>query len=155
MCYRLRIISEIRSNYEFSCREMETPAIRMNTKMLNAFLLFSRKRNNEMSWNFHRLVLLHISWFLVSMEACTDTLPMLCMGFKTRMMFQWPVKSLLWSWFCPPFNFFFSFSNLVWSRVKDIKSAYVDTTFCVPEAMFIPSRVRQFDYHIWLCCTRR
>ena len=27
--------------------------------MLNAFLLFSRKRINEMSWNFHRLVLLH------------------------------------------------------------------------------------------------
>ena len=42
----------------------QTPAIRMNTKMLNAFLLFSHKRNNEMSWNFHRLVLLHISWFL-------------------------------------------------------------------------------------------
>ena len=28
---------------------LATPAIRMNTKMLNAFLLFSRKRNNEMS----------------------------------------------------------------------------------------------------------
>ena len=30
-------------------RETKTPAIRMNTKMLNAFLLFSRKRNNEIS----------------------------------------------------------------------------------------------------------
>ena len=51
MCYRFRIISEIRSNNEFSSRETrtKTPAIRMNTKMLNAFLLFSRKRNNEMS----------------------------------------------------------------------------------------------------------
>ena len=50
MCYRFRIISEIRSNNEFSSREMKTPAmIRMNTKMLNAFLLVSRKRNNEMS----------------------------------------------------------------------------------------------------------
>ena len=56
--------SEIRSNNEFSSRETKTPAIRMNTKMLNAFWLFSRKRNNEMSWDFHRLVLLHISWFL-------------------------------------------------------------------------------------------
>ena len=64
MCYRFRIISEIRSNNEFSSGEIKTTAIRMNTKMLNAFLLFSRKRNNEMSWNFHRLVLLHISWFL-------------------------------------------------------------------------------------------
>ena len=64
MCYRFRIISEIRSNNEFSSRETKTPAIRINTKMLNAFLLFSRKRNNEMSWNFHRLVILHISWFL-------------------------------------------------------------------------------------------
>ena len=49
MCYPFRIISEIRSNNEFSCRETETPAIRMNTKMLNVFLLFSRKRNNGMS----------------------------------------------------------------------------------------------------------
>ena len=49
MCYRFRIISEIRSNDEFSSRETKTPAIRMNTKMLNAFLLFSPKRNNEMS----------------------------------------------------------------------------------------------------------
>ena len=40
MCYRFRIIGEIRSNNEFSSREMKTPAIRMNTKMLNAFLLF-------------------------------------------------------------------------------------------------------------------
>ena len=48
MCYRFRIISEIRSINEFSSREMKTPAIRMNTKMLNAFVLFSRKRNNEM-----------------------------------------------------------------------------------------------------------
>ena len=48
MCHRFRIISEIRSNNEFSSRETKTPAIRMNTKMLNAFLLFSRKRNNEM-----------------------------------------------------------------------------------------------------------
>ena len=45
MCYRFRIISEIRSNNEFSSRETKTPAIRMNTKMLNAFLLFSRKRH--------------------------------------------------------------------------------------------------------------
>ena len=44
-----RIISETKSNNEFSSRETKTPAIRMNTKMLNAFLLFSRKRNNEMS----------------------------------------------------------------------------------------------------------
>ena len=49
MCYRFRIIREIRSNNEFSSRETKTPAIRMNTKMLNAFFLFSRKRNNEMS----------------------------------------------------------------------------------------------------------
>ena len=49
MCNRFRIISEIRSNNEFLSREMKTTAIRMNTKMLNAFLLFSRKRNNEMS----------------------------------------------------------------------------------------------------------
>ena len=48
MYYRFRIISEIRSNNEFSSRETKTPAIRMNTKMLNAFLLFSRKSNNEM-----------------------------------------------------------------------------------------------------------
>ena len=47
-CYCSRIISEIRSNNEFSSRETKTPAIRMNTKMLNAFLL-PRKRNNEMS----------------------------------------------------------------------------------------------------------
>ena len=49
MCDRFRIISEIRSNNEFSSRETKTPAIRMNKKMLNAFLLFSPKRNNEMS----------------------------------------------------------------------------------------------------------
>ena len=49
MCYRFRINSEIRSNNEFSSRETKTPTIRMNTKMLNALLLFSRKRNNEMS----------------------------------------------------------------------------------------------------------
>ena len=61
MCYRFRIISEIRSSNEFSSRETKTPAIRMNAKMLNAFLLFSRKRNNEMSLNFHILVLLHVS----------------------------------------------------------------------------------------------
>ena len=47
MCYRFRIISEI-SN-EFASRETKTLAIRMNTKMLNAYLLFSRKRNNEMN----------------------------------------------------------------------------------------------------------
>ena len=58
MCYRFRIISEIRSNNEFSSREMKTPAIRMNTKMPNAFLLFPRKRNNKMS----RLVLLHVGF---------------------------------------------------------------------------------------------
>ena len=44
MCYRFRIISEIRSNNEFSSRETKTPTIRMNTKMLHAFLLFSRKQ---------------------------------------------------------------------------------------------------------------
>ena len=44
MCYRFRIISEIRSNNEFSSRETKTPVIRTNTKMLNAFVLFSRKR---------------------------------------------------------------------------------------------------------------
>ena len=49
MCYCFRIISEIRSNNEFSSHETKTPDIRMNTKMLNAFLPFSRKRNNEMS----------------------------------------------------------------------------------------------------------
>ena len=49
MSYRFRIISEIRSNNEFSSRETKTPVTRMNTKMLNAFLLFSHKRNNEMS----------------------------------------------------------------------------------------------------------
>ena len=32
-----------------SFRETKTPAIRMNTKILNACLLFSRKINNEMS----------------------------------------------------------------------------------------------------------
>ena len=61
---------------------MKTPAIRMNTKMLNALLLFSRKRNNEMSWNIRRLVLLHISWFLSCMEAFKDTLLIVCNGFK-------------------------------------------------------------------------
>ena len=81
MCYRFRIISEIRSNNEFSSRETKTPAIRMNTKMLNAFLLFSRKRNNERSCNFHRLAL-YIS-LDSCMEAFTDTLPMLCNGFNT------------------------------------------------------------------------
>ena len=30
-------------------RKTKSPAIRMNKKMPNAFLLFSRKRNNEMS----------------------------------------------------------------------------------------------------------
>ena len=79
MCYRFRIISEIKSNDEFSSRETKTPVIRMNTKMLNAFLLFSHKRNNKMSWNFHRLVLLHIS----CIEAFKDTLPIVCNGFKT------------------------------------------------------------------------
>ena len=39
----------MRSNNEFSSRETKTPAIRINKKMLNAILLFSRKRNNEMS----------------------------------------------------------------------------------------------------------
>ena len=34
MCYRFRIISEIRCNNEFSSRETKTSAIRMNTKML-------------------------------------------------------------------------------------------------------------------------
>ena len=82
MCYRFRIISEIRSHNEFSSRETKPPAIRMNTKMLNAFLLFSRKRNNEMSWNFHRLVLLHVSWFLYSIEAFKDTLLRVYNGFK-------------------------------------------------------------------------
>ena len=76
----------IRSNDEFSSHETKTRAIRMNTKMLNAFLLFSRKRNNEMGWNFHRLVLLHrpITWFLQSMEAFTYILPIVCNGFNTR-----------------------------------------------------------------------
>ena len=49
MCYHFRIISEIRSNNEFSSCETKTPAIRMNTKMLNDFLLFCSKRNNEIS----------------------------------------------------------------------------------------------------------
>ena len=40
MCYRFWIISEIRSNNEFSSRETKTPAIRMNTKILNAFYCF-------------------------------------------------------------------------------------------------------------------
>ncbi|XP_038067370.1 protein artemis-like [Patiria miniata] len=31
------------------------------------------------------------------------------------------------------------------NRIKDIKSAYVDTTFCVPEAMYIPSREQSRD----------
>ncbi|XP_041457763.1 protein artemis-like [Lytechinus variegatus] len=31
------------------------------------------------------------------------------------------------------------------SRVKDISSVYLDTTFCVPEAMFIPSREESKD----------
>ena len=51
MWYRFCIIREIRSNNEFSSRETKTPAIRMNTKMLNAFLLFYRKRNNEMKFS--------------------------------------------------------------------------------------------------------
>ena len=74
MCYRFRVISEIRSNNEFSSRETKAPGIRMNTKMLNAFLLFSRKRNSQIGFITHLLIL--------SMEAFTDTLPMLCMGFK-------------------------------------------------------------------------
>ena len=39
MCYRFRIISEVRSNNEFLSRKTKTQAIRMNKKMLNAFLL--------------------------------------------------------------------------------------------------------------------
>ncbi|XP_022101098.1 protein artemis-like isoform X2 [Acanthaster planci] len=31
------------------------------------------------------------------------------------------------------------------NRIKDIKSVYVDTTFCVPEAMYIPSREQSRD----------
>ena len=45
MCYRFRIIRELRSNNEFSSRETKTPAIRLNTNILNAFFLFSLKRN--------------------------------------------------------------------------------------------------------------
>ena len=48
------------------------------------FYCFTRKINNEMNWNFHRLVLLHISWLLLSMESFTDTLPIVCNGFKTQ-----------------------------------------------------------------------
>ena len=51
-CYRFRIISEIRSNNEFSSRETKIPAIRNEYKNADAFLLFSRKRNNEMSWKY-------------------------------------------------------------------------------------------------------
>jgi len=29
---------------------------------------------------------------------------------------------------------------IVYFRVKEIQSVYIDTTFCVPQAMFIPSR---------------
>ena len=43
MCYRFRIISETRSNNEFFVSQDETPAIRMKTKMLNAFFKFSQK----------------------------------------------------------------------------------------------------------------
>ena len=39
MCYGFRIISETRSNNEFSSRETKTPAIRMNTK--NAECIFT------------------------------------------------------------------------------------------------------------------
>ena len=53
MYYRSRIIGELRSNNEFSSRETKTPAIRMNSKMLNAFFkrkeITKCKRNNEMS----------------------------------------------------------------------------------------------------------
>ena len=48
MCYRFRIISDPIMSFRLA-RRKKTPAIRMNTQMLNAFLLFSRKRNNEMS----------------------------------------------------------------------------------------------------------
>ena len=41
---------------------MKTPAIRMNTKMLNAFLLFSRKRNNYISQVGFITYLLIIVW---------------------------------------------------------------------------------------------
>ena len=40
MCYRFRIISEIRSNNEFSSRKTKIPAIRMNTNMLNLYYLY-------------------------------------------------------------------------------------------------------------------
>ena len=32
-------------------------------------------------------------------------------------------------------------------RVKDVKSVYVDTTFCLPKMMSIPSRVRSYCAH--------
>jgi DNA cross-link repair 1C protein len=33
----------------------------------------------------------------------------------------------------------------VTARVKDIQSVYIDTTFCVPQAMYIPSREESTD----------
>ena len=40
MCYRFRIISEIRSNNEFSSRETKTPAINVEC----IFTVFSEKK---------------------------------------------------------------------------------------------------------------
>ena len=37
-------------------------------------------------------------------------------------------------------NVFVILLNCFCFRVKDIQSVYIDTTFCVPQAMFIPSR---------------
>jgi len=46
----------------------------------------------------------------------------------------------------------------IYFRVKEIESVYIDTTFCVPQAMFIPSRedttTAAIDLiHDWLSCS--
>ena len=127
MCYRFRIISKIRSNNEFSSRETKILAIRMNTKMLNAFLLFSRKRNNDMSWNFRRLVY----YIGLSLDSCKVwkhlQTPRVCNGFNKSASggIQWTryYVTAVWFWrrqlwrssqrglflVCPPNPFLFQF----------------------------------------------
>ena len=63
----------------FRLSETKTPAIRINTKMLNAFILFSRKRNNE----------IFTGWFYyISLDSCKvwkhlkTLVPTVCNGFN-------------------------------------------------------------------------
>ena len=66
MCYRFRIIRELRSNNEFSSRETKTPAIRLNTNILNAFFLFSLKTKKRNELNFSQVGF--ITYLLILVE---------------------------------------------------------------------------------------